>query len=265
MEVVMISPNAGGLAGIVALVIFGFFGLISAGSIGLFLIVVIANRADPDESGRRPMTAYFFIGAFITLWLSIVASIAVVASLINLIGSHNDSNDISNGGGFMSSGDLTYGTLHPIGDATARTCVLGGLVIIVAGAAYLIHRRRGLALANAGNAATSPSKRIERSYIAAVSFLCTLIWIVTAIVFTYTLFRIAAPGVFGGGSRITEVRGILEELSILLIIGVVFIHHQDLAPKAHRLFAPPRHSVHPVAVPAIPSAETDVTAPSSAG
>ena len=35
--------------------------------VGLLVIIIIANRADPDPSGRRPQSVYFFAVSFVTL------------------------------------------------------------------------------------------------------------------------------------------------------------------------------------------------------
>src|ERR1019366_2634384 len=72
--------------------------------VGLFIIIVVANRADPDPSGRRPQSVYYFAVSFVALVTAIVGSLVVVVSLIQLIGHH-------------SSG---------VGDTTARAVVLGG-------------------------------------------------------------------------------------------------------------------------------------------
>ena len=50
--------------------------------VGLFIIIVVANRADPDPSGRRPQSVYYFAVSFVTLVTTIVGSIVVFVSLV---------------------------------------------------------------------------------------------------------------------------------------------------------------------------------------
>src|SRR4051795_7912448 len=83
---------------------------------GVFVIVVVANRADPDVSGRRPAVVYGFATAFLTLFVTLFGTVAVVAALSNLIGPHRGA---GGGGevGFTSYSPLSaqsFGrTLHP--------------------------------------------------------------------------------------------------------------------------------------------------------
>src|ERR1019366_7420448 len=109
------------IAGIVveALALFFFMAII-----GLVIIIVVANRADPDPSGRRPQSVYYFAVSFVTLVTSIAGSIVVFVSLIQLIGHHSPG----------------------IGDATARTVVLGSLITIVSVVLLRTHLRRGVDL-----------------------------------------------------------------------------------------------------------------------
>ncbi|HYA45455.1 MAG TPA: hypothetical protein VED59_07595, partial [Acidimicrobiales bacterium] len=105
--------------------------------IGVFVIVVVANRAEPDPTRRRPAVVYRLGVAFVTVWLALAGSAGFVTSLVNLIGSHSGSSGSS--GLFGGSGGP-----HPIGDAAARGAVLGGLVCAASLAAMVSHLRRAL-------------------------------------------------------------------------------------------------------------------------
>jgi hypothetical protein len=59
--------------------------------VGLFIIIVVANRAEPDATGHRPQSVYFFAVSFVTLVTTIVGSIVVVFSLVELIGPDSSS------------------------------------------------------------------------------------------------------------------------------------------------------------------------------
>src|SRR4051812_40054897 len=96
---------------------------------GVFLVVVVANRADPDPSGQRPAVVYAFATSFLTLFVTLFATTALVAWLCQLIGSH--------GGGmprvYSDYEGISGGHLHPLGDAVARGAVMSGLIALVAG------------------------------------------------------------------------------------------------------------------------------------
>ena len=55
--------------------------------VGVLVIVIVSNRADPDPTGRRPLSVYLFGISFVTLLAAVIGSVAVVESLVSLIGS----------------------------------------------------------------------------------------------------------------------------------------------------------------------------------
>ena len=59
--------------------------------VAVFVIIVVANRADPDPSGRRPRSVYFFAVSFVTIGTTILGSTVVVVALVQLIGHHSGS------------------------------------------------------------------------------------------------------------------------------------------------------------------------------
>src|SRR3954453_18401822 len=92
---------------------------------GVFLVVVVANRADPDPSGHRPAAVYAFATSFLTLFVTLFATTALVAWLCQLIGSRDSGlpGRYSDYEGLNQTGQLS-GHLHPLGDAVARASVL---------------------------------------------------------------------------------------------------------------------------------------------
>src|SRR5580658_6067217 len=169
------------------LVLFAFMAII-----GLVIIIVVANRADPDPTGRRPQSVYYFAVSFVTLVMSIMGSIVVVFSLFNLIGHHGSS----------------------VANATWRDVVLGGLITIASFVLLRTHLSRGVALV--GSETTSPTRRVAQSYVSAVSFLAILILLVVSIAVAYLIFVLAGPGVFGslGGGRTAAWRALLDALYV---------------------------------------------------
>lgn len=185
----------------------------TAGSLMTYVIIVIANRADPDPSGKRPMAAYLFGGAFFSLWLSYSGSIIIVEALVSLMD-----------------------TVAPNSNTVARIVVAGFLMVLVGGVAHMIHRQRGLALSDSETDPSSPTKRVMRSYVAAVSFITVLIVLISAIVLGYLIFQLVAPGVFGAsGTRVDVLSSIIDWLYIVGATAFVFFSHQALAPTALRL------------------------------
>ena len=220
------SSISGAIIGSVALVYIAivFLLLISGvGSIMTYVIIVIANRADPDPSGKRPMAAYFFGGSFLSLWMAYIGSILVVEAIVSLM--HSNAPDTN---------------------TVARIVVIGFLMVLVGGVAHMIHRKRGLALADSETDPSSPTKRVMRSYVAAVSFLSVLIALISTLVLGYLIFQFVAPGVFGAsGSRIDTLSSIIDLVYVLGATAFVFFAHQALSPAALRLL--PRGSTMPSA------------------
>ena len=69
-----------------------FFSLLSIMAIfavlGAFVIIVVANRADPDPTGTRATTVYAFAVSFVTVIAVLIASTVMVGALITLITPH---------------------------------------------------------------------------------------------------------------------------------------------------------------------------------
>jgi hypothetical protein len=198
----------------------------TVGSLMTYVIIVIANRADPDPSGKRPMAAYLFGGAFFSLWLSYLGSIFIVEALVSLMD-----------------------TVAPNSNTVARVVVVGFLMVLVGGVAYMIHRQRGVALADSEPDPSSPTKRVMRSYVAAVSFITVLIALISAIVLGYLIFQLVAPGVFGAsGTRVDVLSSVIDWLYIVAATVFVFFTHQALAPTTLRLLSRARSKPSPTAV-----------------
>ena len=65
--------------------IFAAVGVISAVLL-VFIIVVVANRAEPDPRGLRPYSVYLFGMTFVTLSLTYSGVSLIVTSLLSFIG-----------------------------------------------------------------------------------------------------------------------------------------------------------------------------------
>jgi hypothetical protein len=198
----------------------------TAVSIGTFVVIVIANRADPDPSGRRPLAAYAFGVSFVTLWTSLVGALVVVWSLVARIGSQS---------GVAASMSGVFG------DATWRAVVLGGIIFLVSMAAWLSHQRRGAALADAEGNASGPVGRVQRSYVAAVSFVSVMIMVGALIFAAYSVFELIAPGVFGG-SRTDGLRILLDTGFLAVAVALIRSQHLDMTSDGTRPAVSPEPS-----------------------
>jgi hypothetical protein len=212
--------------------------LILVAVVGIFVIIVVANRADPDPSGRRPQSVYYFAVSFITLATSIIGSAVVVIGLVRLVGHH--------------SGSIT--------NSTARTVVIGGLIALVSLFLLVTHLRRGLVLARAEDVLPSPSQRVGQSYVAAVAFVAMLTLLVTGVVIAYLVIALIGPGVFGAfGGRVASFRYLIVAAYLGLVALAVLQTHRNLLEPRLRLFpkshyggsseAPPPPPVDPPTVP----------------
>ena len=173
----------------------------------------MANRAEPDATGHRPQSVYFFAVSFVTLVTTILGSIVVVFSVVALIGHHSPD----------------------IGNAIARAVVIGGLITVLSGALLRTHLRRGVALV--GPDAASPSRRVAQSYVSAVAFLSVLILLVVTILAVYLVFALGGPGVFGRfGGRTSTVRDLIDAVYIGLVAGTVLLTHRNLVTPGLRFF-----------------------------
>jgi hypothetical protein len=190
-----------------------FFGLIAL--VSIFVIIVVANRADPDPTGRRPMSVYLFGVSFFSIFVALFGSFAMVLGLVQLIGSHQ--------------GGQPTGSLHPVGDAVTRVVVLGAIIVAVAALLLVTSLRRGLSLPELTQDPPGPVGRVARSYAASVSFASVLIAAISLVVFLYEVFRILAPGVFElSGSRVNAARVLLSTLYLTFASAAIVAFHARL-------------------------------------
>ena len=197
-----LSSIAGALFEVFAvLVMMAFVGII---------IAVVANRADPDPTGRRPQSVYFFVVSFITITTAITGSALVVGSILLLTAHHPSSTD----------------------HALTRLLLFSALLTVVSEFLLFVHLRRGLILARADTSPTSPSKRVGQSYVSAVAFVAILVFLVSIVVSIYLLFALAAPTTFGSfGGTGWAVRILVETAYLALVaVFVVWRHSMLLAP-----------------------------------
>lgn len=200
--------------------------LILIAVVGVFVIIVVANRADPDPSGRRPQSVYLFAVSFVTITTSIIGSAVVVVAVVQLVGSH--------------SGDIT--------NSVARAAVVGGLITFVSFSLLVVHLRRGLVLARADTGSPNPSRRVGQSYASAVSFVAILSVLFTTVFSVYLVFSIVDSSVFGSfGGQTSAVRVFVISAYLGAVAGLVLWTHRNLVPPGLKILSRGTGGVGPLA------------------
>ncbi len=195
-----LSSLAGALVEVVAVA--AMFSLV-----GILIIAVVANRADPDPTGRRPQSVYFFIVSYITLTTAITGSAFVVGSLLVLTAHHPAS----------------------VGHVIDRLLLASVLLTVVSLVLLSVHLRRGLTLARADDAPSSPSRRVGQSYVSVVAFVSILVVLAASVLVIYLLLSIAAPGTFGSfGGRGWATRILIESVYLAVVAAFVIWRHSSL-------------------------------------
>jgi hypothetical protein len=185
--------------------------------VGIFVIIVVANRADPDPSGRRPQSVFYFAVSFVTLATTVLGSAVVVAGVVVLVGNHS----------------------HSVSNPAARAILFGGLVTIISAVLLTLHLRRGLALARADRESQGPSQRVGQSYVSSAAFVSVLSLLVLGVFSVYLIFAIAGPGVFGSlGGRSDTVRVLIVAAYLCVAAATVLWTHRKLVKPDLDLFDP---------------------------
>ena len=195
---------------------------------GVFVVVVVANRAEPDPSGRRPALVYSLGVGFLTLFTTLFATTSVVAALCRLIGSGHSGGiaDV-----FGSEGGSAH--QHPLGDSVARQAVISAIVAIIAGVVCWLHLRAAARAAEPVATGLDPLARVRSSYVAAVSFVAVFLIVAASVIVIYDIFRGIAPGVFnasGDGGSVDVLRSMIPALFLALAAGAILVAHLRSAP-----------------------------------
>lgn len=201
--------------------------------IGMVLVLlVVANRAEPDPRGMRSFTVYLFFISFLSVFVGYGASIIVVEAVIRLFSPHQ----------------------LPVADSVADLCVIGGIVIAVSLLSLRHHLERGVRTGHEDGRVDGPNARVLHTYVSSVLFVGTAIVLIGGSVALYRVFGLVSPTVFNGGhDRGASFRSLL--LIIYAVAGAAFI------VSAHLRWAPPQlrpgfRLPRPVPTPPPPSMPT---------
>jgi hypothetical protein len=218
---------AGGVAAGVAVAI-----ALASGLFIVLVVLIVANRSEPDPRGMRPQTVYLFGMSFVTLQLTFSGSVLIMTALFSLIAPH----------------------YSPMGNAVAREVVVGALFVVIAGSVWVLHLRRGIETAKGDSGTFQPNTRVMNSYAGVVAFIYLLELIFSFGVAIYLLLALIAPGVFGslGSSRSGTLALLLDLVYIMVASAIVLMIHANLGPS---VFPPrPAPSAGAVTAPAAPAA-----------
>ncbi|HSZ37037.1 MAG TPA: DUF5671 domain-containing protein [Acidimicrobiales bacterium] len=228
---------AGGAAAGVAVALALFSGVFI-----VLVILIVANRAEPDPRGMRPHTVYLFGMSFVMLQLTFAGSVLIMTALFSLIAPH----------------------YSPMGNSVTREVVIGALFVVIAGSVWVLHFRRGIATATGDSGPSQPNSRVMNSYAGVVGFIYLLQLVFSFGVAVYLLLALIAPGVFGsiGSSRNGTLALLLDLVYIMVASAIVLMIHANLGPSVFPprparpvgMWSSPATPAAPVAPPAAPSA-----------
>ncbi|HTU36406.1 MAG TPA: hypothetical protein VMF35_00225 [Acidimicrobiales bacterium] len=192
------------------------------------IILLVANRAEPDLRGMRPTSVYLFGMSFVTLQLTFAGSVVIISSLFSVIAPH----------------------YTPLTNSVARSVVIGALFVVLAGATLLLHLGRGIETARGDGEPSGPNLRVMQSYAGVVSFIYFLQLIISMGVGIYLVFALIAPGVFGsiGSSRSGTLALLLDIVYVMLASAYIVAAHSSLGPSALQARRRP-HTATPARAP----------------
>jgi hypothetical protein len=209
----------------------GFAALVPVLLLGVLVLVgaVIAggrNEADPD--GERPLALYLAAMAFVTIFLSLGAFSAIVASGVDAgLGDDTPSNSFT----FDDEGNEIVEPLAPgNGDQRdnerIRTIVVAGLVLATAGGLFLWHDRR---LNDFRNSGRTPGWRTAQVAGYVICFLALLTALGAVVTLGYAIFQAAAPGIAEVAERKDALQpGIVSAVVALAAAGIFAYHWSRL-------------------------------------
>jgi hypothetical protein len=201
-----------------------FLALLVLSVIGVFIIIVVANRADPDPSGRRPQAVYYFAVSFVSLFVAIVGSALVVSGVDALIGNHSSA----------------------LSNTAAKAILLGALSTLIGALLLVVHLRRGLDVVRQDTQPPAPSRRVGQSYVSSVAFVSVISLLFLFVFSVYLIFALAAPGVFGApGGQAISAHVLAVAIYLWIVAWVVLETHRRLVSPGLDIFGARRSTESP--------------------
>lgn len=225
--------------------IFLVWSLLPAGILLLGVLVLAGGRGEPDPTNQRGYAVYLAVTNYVTLFVVVFASFAVVVPLADY---------------FLTDGEPVR-TFEPVGfedefgdtldlsqleefdtgdeDDTRRnemitSVVQAFLVALPAVALYLYHRRKREDLIAAADFEHTAPWRVDRAFVYSTCFTAVVVLIVAASFSGFDAFRSIAPGVTANefsDSDIERQQGLAGLVSFGYLMAAslfVFLHHWQL-------------------------------------
>jgi hypothetical protein len=219
--------------------------------VGLIILVaaaVSAGRAEADPTGERSRAIFLGLSAWLSLFIALFGTFAVVVALTGYIHSGNDmrfepvTNFPPQGlqSGQISRGTATYGpgTSVPLQalppNHVVSNALGGGLVALAAGAVLFLYGRRLLALIGDSGLRQGPAGPAIRVYLLATAFAAVFIAVGAGASALFGIYRAVAPGVagIGSGAHGPGVRQLLDSAYLAAGALVIFrFHHRAAFPS----------------------------------
>jgi hypothetical protein len=229
------------MSGLAPLAFGGF--LLPLGVVILAIVAVAGGRAEPDPDSERPAALYLTAVSFVAVFALLFSVFGLADGLLNLTINHDTSSAFgrtqtsfgSSSSGFSSSSGSSSSTAPLIPssgghDGDYRTIVESLVVGALAAALFLTHRRWlqvWLATHPSG-----PGSRVWHTYQYVACFFAVLAGLIAAASMLYAVFRFAAPGVTGTGTRGEAMVSLFTSAVLAVGAAGVFLFHWNDSPLA---------------------------------
>ena len=226
--------------------------LLSAGFVILVAAAISGGRHETDPDGERTTAIYLGVTNWVAMFVALMATFAIVASVVSFIHSGDSrvalqnmmQSQVAQAGGSASSG---FGTSGPIGPGSAplmrevsstgpgvtTAALAAALVALAAGAVLALYARRLWALVGDERRRRGPAGPAVRVYLLAATFTAVFIAVGAGASALFGLYRVIAPGVAGlGAGHDPGLRQLID--SAYLAFGALVIlrvHHRAAFPQ----------------------------------
>ncbi len=215
---------------------FAFAVVLPLGLLAL-VVLVLAGGRDIDPTGKRTVALYVATVSFIALFTALVASTAIVGSITEKIKDDDSSEDFEIfddeifDEDFEDFEDIEVDDASDVSenDRVLRGVVQGGLLLVAAGGVLLFHHRRRREYTADPDFDGSAAWRTDRAYVYAVCFTAILIFLFSAAIGAFEIFKLIGPGVFGSGDdadvRKSGLQAFLTLAWLALAAGAIFQYY----------------------------------------
>lgn len=175
-------------------------------------ILILAAGRREDDANRTQMRYVGTIG-IVTLFIALWAFFKEVQALSTFIVKH-----------------------HGPGNPILRSATENILLLLAAGAVFVYHKRRAVALSPAGGFAKTGTGAAARAALYGVCFVAALIALFAAVKGVYGILQLIMPGIYGPGGDTGTVRtaGIAEFITFGALAGVsvlIFLRSWNWLPE----------------------------------